>query len=39
VQKDAAILRRFEQKIEARLQAMATRCQNQCRDVQKWSGK
>ncbi len=35
VQKDAAILRRFEQKIEARLQAMATRCQNQCRDVQK----
>jgi transposase len=35
VQKDAAILRRFEQKIESRLQAMATRCQNQCRDVQK----
>jgi Transposase DDE domain len=35
VQKDAAILRRFELKIEARLQAMATRCQYQCRDVQK----
>jgi transposase len=35
VQKDAAIVRRFEQKIEERLQAMATRCQNQRRDVQK----
>jgi transposase len=35
VQKDAAIVRRFEQKIEERLQAMATRCQNQLRDVQK----
>jgi transposase len=35
VKKDAAIVGRFEQKIEARLRAMATRCQNQCRDVQK----
>jgi transposase len=35
VQKDAAIMRRFEQKIEERLRAMATRCQNQHRDVQK----
>jgi transposase len=35
VQKDAAIVRRFEQKIEERLHAMATRCQNQRRDVQK----
>jgi transposase len=35
LQKDAAIVRRFEQKIEVRLTAMATRCQNQCRDVQK----
>jgi transposase len=35
VQKDAAIVRRFEQKIEERLRAMATRCQNQRRDVQK----
>jgi transposase len=35
VQKDAAIVRRFEQKIEERLKAMATRCQNQHRDVQK----
>jgi transposase len=35
VQKDAAIVRRFEQKIEERLDAMATRCQNQRRDVQK----
>jgi transposase len=35
VKKDAAIVRRFEQKIEERLRAMATRCQNQCRDVQK----
>ncbi len=35
MQKDAAIVRRFEQKIEERLRAMATRCQNQRRDVQK----
>lgn len=35
VKKDAAIVRRFEQKIEERLRAMATRCQKQCRDVQK----
>jgi len=35
VKKDAAIVRRFEQKIEERLRAMATRCQNQRRDVQK----
>lgn len=35
VKKDAAIVRRFEQKIEDRLRAMATRCQNQRRDVQK----
>jgi transposase len=35
VQKDAAIVRRFEQKIEERLRAMGTRCQNQHRDVQK----
>ena len=35
VKKDAAIMRRFEQKIEERLRAMATRCQKQRRDVQK----
>jgi transposase len=35
VQKDEGILRRFEQKIEERLRAMATRCEKQCRDVQK----
>jgi transposase len=35
IKKDAAIVRRFEEKIEQRLQAMATRCQKQCRDVQK----
>jgi transposase len=35
VKKDAAITRRFEEKIEERLRAMATRCQNQQRDVQK----
>lgn len=35
VKKDVAIVRRFEQKIEERLRAMATRCQNQRRDVQK----
>jgi transposase len=35
VKKDEAIVRRFEQKIEDRLRAMATRCQNQRRDVQK----
>ncbi len=35
VKKDTAIVRRFEQKIEERLRAMATRCQNQRRDVQK----
>ena len=35
VKKDEAIVRRFEQKIEERLRAMATRCQDQRRDVQK----
>ena len=35
VKKDEAIVRRFEQKIEERLRAMATRCQKQRRDVQK----
>lgn len=33
--KDAAIMRRFEQKIEDRLRAMSARCQKQRRDVQK----
>jgi len=35
VQKDEAIVRRFEQRIEERLQAMAARCRKQRRDVQK----
>ena len=35
VKKDEAIVRRFEQKIEDRLRAMATRCEKQKRDVQK----
>lgn len=35
VKKDAAIVRRFEQKIEERLRAMATRCEKQRRAVQK----
>jgi transposase len=35
VEKDEAIVRRFEQKIEERLRAMATRCEKQKRDVQK----
>jgi transposase len=35
VKKDEAIVRRFEQKIEERLRAMATRCEKQRRDVQK----
>jgi transposase len=35
VNKDQAIVRRFEQRIEQRLQAMAARCQKQKRDVQK----
>ena len=35
VKKDEAIVRRFEQKIEDRLRAMSTRCQDQHRDVQK----
>jgi transposase len=35
VQKDEAIVRRFEQKIEERLRAMAARCQKQRRAVQK----
>jgi hypothetical protein len=35
VKKDEAIVRRFEQKIEERLRAMAARCQKQCRAVQK----
>jgi transposase len=34
-QKDAAILRRFEEKIEKRLKAMAARCAKQRRDPQK----
>jgi len=35
VKKDEGILRRFEQKIEARLRAMAGRCEKQRRDTQK----
>ena len=35
VKKDEAIVRRFEQKIEERLRAMAARCQKQKREVQK----
>jgi transposase len=35
VKKDEAIVRRFEQKIEERLRAMAARCEKQRRDVQK----
>ena len=35
LQKDEAILRRFEQKIEDRLQAMAARCEKQRRDPMK----
>ena len=35
VKKDEGIVRRFEEKIEERLRAMSTRCQNQRRDVQK----
>jgi len=35
VKKDEAIVRRFEQKIEERLRAMAARCQKQRRAVQK----
>jgi len=35
VKKDEGIVRRFEQKIEERLLAMATRCEKQKRDVQK----
>jgi transposase len=35
VKKDEGILRRFEQKIEARLRAMAARCEKQRRDTQK----
>jgi transposase len=35
VKKDEGILRRFEQKIEERLQAMAARCEKQRRDTQK----
>jgi transposase len=35
VKKDEAIVRRFEQKIEARLRAMATRCEKQRRNVQR----
>lgn len=35
VEKDAAILRRFEQRIEQRLGAMAARCEKQKRAVQK----
>jgi transposase len=35
VKKDEGILRRFEQKIEARLRAMAARCEKQRRDPQK----
>jgi transposase len=35
LQKDAAILRRFEQKIESRLQAISARCEKQHRDPKK----
>jgi hypothetical protein len=35
VKKDEGILRRFEQKIEERLRAMAVRCEKQTRDTQK----
>lgn len=35
VKKDEGILRRFEQKIEERLRAMAARCEKQHRDTQK----
>jgi len=35
MKKDEAIVRRFEQKIEERLLAMATRCENQKRNVQR----
>src|SRR5882672_707895 len=35
VKKDEAIVRRFEQKIEERLRAMATRCEKQWRNVQR----
>jgi transposase len=35
VEKDAGILRRFEQRIEERLQSMAARCEKQKRAVQK----
>jgi transposase len=35
VKKDEAIVRRFEQKIEERLRAMATRCEKQRRNVQR----
>jgi transposase len=35
IEKDAAILRRFEQRIEQRLQSMTTRCEKQHRDPQK----
>jgi transposase len=35
VKKDEAIVRRFEQKIEERLRAMATRCEKQRRHVQR----
>lgn len=35
VKKDEGILRRFEQKIEERLRAMAARCEKQRRDTQK----
>jgi hypothetical protein len=35
INKDLAIVRRFEQRIEERLRAMAARCQKQKRDVQK----
>lgn len=35
LQKDAAILRRFEQRIEDRLQAMSARCERQKRDPKK----
>jgi transposase len=35
IEKDAGILRRFEERIEQRLRAMAERCAKQCRDPQK----
>ena len=35
IQKDEAIVRKFEERVEKHLKAMAARCEKQCRDVQK----